>query len=232
MAEMFQYIANNPDIVRDLLAQHLVLIGIALAVALTIALPLGVLIHRYRWLAVPVLGVLGVLYTIPSLALIILLIPTFGLSRTSVVIALVVYAQIVLVRNVVAGLQGVNPATIEAARGMGMSAWQIWWRVQLPLALPIILAGVRIAAVVTIGIATIGAKFGAGGLGVLLFEGIATQRFDKIYAGALIVSLLAFTANGLLRGLERAADTSRRAARRPREHARAAVRESAGMAQG
>lgn len=232
MSEMLRYIGNNPEIVRDLLAQHLVLVGVALAVALAIAFPVALLVNRFRWLAVPVLGVLGVLYTVPSLALIILLIPLFGLSRTSVIIALVVYAQIVLVRNILAGLAGVNPALIEAARGMGMNAAQTWWRVQLPLALPIILAGVRLAAVVTIGIAAIGAKFGAGGLGVLLFEGIATQRFDKIYAGVLLVSLLAFAANGLLRALERAADTSRRVRPTPRATARAAVRESANLAQG
>ncbi len=232
MIEMFQYIARNPDVVRELLAQHLALVGITLAIALAIAFPVALLVNRYRWLAVPVLGVLGILYTVPSLALIILLIPLFGLTRTSVVIALVVYAQIVLVRNILAGLSGVNPALVEAARGMGMSAWQTWRRVQLPLALPVILAGVRIAAVVTIGIATVGAYFGVGGFGVLLFEGITTRRYDKIYAGALLVSVLAFAANGLLLALERAADTSRRVRKTPRAEARAAVRESANMAQG
>ena len=233
MLEALRYIRNNPDVVRDLIGQHLVLTGAALGIALAIALPVGLLVYRFRWLAVPVLGVLSVLYTIPSLALIILLIPRFGLTRTSVVIALVVYAQVVLVRNILAGLGSVDPAMIEAARGMGMNSLQMWWRVQFPLALPIILAGLRIAAVVTIGIAAIGAKFGAGGLGTLLFEGIATKRNDKILAGALIVSLLAFTVNIIILLLERAFDPARRTHRNTdRARARAAIRETAQMAQG
>ncbi len=212
------YIINNPDVVRDLLVQHVKLAGSALLIAIAIALPLGLLIYRYRWLAVPVVGTLGILYTIPSLALIILLIPFpfGGLGARSVIIALVIYAQVILVRNVLAGLQSLSPAMIEAARGMGMNPWQTWWRVQFPLALPIIIAGVRIAAVVVIGIAAIGAKFGAGGLGRLLFDGISGNRSDKIWAGAITVSLLAFAVNGALLAVERACDPARRAARAAR----------------
>jgi osmoprotectant transport system permease protein len=222
-----RYIIDNPDIVRDLLRQHIQLTGTALAIALAIALPLGLLVNRYRWLAVPVVGTLGILYTIPSLALIILLIPAFGLGAKSVIIALIVYAQIILVRNILVGLQSINPAMIEAARGMGMNAWQSWWRVQFPLALPIMLAGLRIAAVVVIGIAAIGAKFGAGGLGRLLFDGISGNRSDKIWAGAISVSALAFLVNGLLLLLERACDPARRSARKsPRQRAIRDVDES------
>lgn len=210
------YIMSNPAIVRALLLRHIQLAAIALVIALVIALPAALLVYRYRWLAVPVLGTLGILYTIPSLALIILLIPFFGLGETSVIIALIVYAQIILVRNILVGLQSVNAATLEAARGMGMDPWQVWWRVQLPLALPIIIAGLRIAAVVVIGVATIGAKFGAGGLGQLLFEGISGNRADKIWAGAIVVSLLAFAVNGALLALERACDPARRVARTAR----------------
>jgi osmoprotectant transport system permease protein len=216
------YIINNPDVIRDLLIQHIRLTGIALVIATAIALPLGLLIYRYRWLAVPVVGTLGILYTIPSLALIILLIPFpfGGLGGRTVIIALVIYAQIILVRNILAGLQSVSPTMIEAARGMGMNAWQTWWRVQFPLALPIIIAGVRIAAVVIIGIAAIGAKFGAGGLGRLLFDGISTNRSDKIWAGAIVVSLLAFAVNGVLLALERACNPSRRSVRAARRLSR------------
>lgn len=210
------YITSNPAIVRALLLRHIQLAAIALVIALVIALPAALLVYRYRWLAVPVLGTLGILYTIPSLALIILLIPFFGLGETSVIIALIVYAQIILVRNILAGLQSVNAATLEAARGMGMDSWQVWWRVQFPLALPIIIAGLRIAAVVVIGVATIGAKFGAGGLGQLLFEGISGNRADKIWAGAIAVSLLAFAVNGALLALERACDPARRVVRTAR----------------
>ncbi len=223
-----KYILDNPDVVRDLLIQHVRLTATALVIASLIALPLGLLINRYRWLAVPVVGTLGILYTIPSLALIILLIPAFGLGGTSVIIALIIYAQIILVRNILVGLDSVSPAMLEAARGMGMNAWQAWWRVQFPLALPIMLAGLRIAAVVTIGIAAIGAKFGAGGLGRLLFDGISGNRADKIWAGAIAVSVLAFAVNGLLLLLERVCDPRRRTARQAR-HQRAARELSEGL---
>ena len=123
-------------------------------------------------------------------------------------------------RNIVAGLAAVDPAILEAARGMGMNAWQRWWRVQLPLALPYILAGVRIAAIVSIGIATTGAMFNAGGLGRLLFDGITqVGRYDKIWAGAIAVGVLALGVNWGLLALERAFDPAariRRAERRGR----------------
>ena len=144
------------------------------------------------------MGILGVVYTIPSLALIIFLVPLFGLNATSVVVAMVLYTQVILVRNLTVGLAGIDPSVIEAARGMGMSLWQRWGRVQVPLVLPIFIAGVRVAAVVSIAIATIGAKFNARGLGRLLFDGIQTNRLDKIWAGAIVVALLAFAVNGLL----------------------------------
>ena len=203
--EGVQYIRANPDIVREYLLAHLQITGTALLIALLIALPLGTLLANRPLLTGPVMGLLGLLYTIPSLALIVILIPFTGLNAKSVTIALIIYAQVILVRNIVAGLTGIDRAIIEAARGMGMNFWQRWWRVQIPLALPVILAGVRIAAVVCIGIATIGAKFNAGGLGVLLFQGISQGgRADKIWAGALLVGGLALAVNTALLLLERA----------------------------
>ncbi len=199
------YLLNNSDRVAGLFGQHLLLTLIALAIALVIALPLGVLIARVHWLRGPVLGALGVIYTIPSLSLLVLLIPWLGLSPTTAIVALVAYAQLVLVRNTLVGLTGIDPALIEAARGMGMSDGQRLWRVELPLALPLILAGVRLAAISIIGIGTIAAFIGAGGLGVLLFEGVRTTNGQKIVAGAIAVSALAALANGVLRLLERRA---------------------------
>jgi osmoprotectant transport system permease protein len=196
------YLFNNLDEISLLLLEHLQMTGIALTISLLVAFPLGILISRYGWLSVPVMGTLGILYTIPSLALIILMIPIFGLNAMSVIAALVAYAQVILVRNISSGLQSINPSVLEAAYGMGMSTWQCWWRVQMPLALPIVLAGVRIAAVVAIGIAAIGAKFNAGGLGLLLFEGIALGRDSMIWAGAIMLALVALVINTALRGLE------------------------------
>ncbi len=205
------YLLKNPVQVWILLLQHVQMTGLALAVAVLVALPLALLVSRYRWLTVPVLGSLGILYTIPSLALIILLVPLFGLNARSVIVAMVIYTQVILVRNLVVGLQSIKPAVLEAAKGMGMNPWQRWWRVQVPLVLPIFLAGLRLAAIVAIAIATIGAKFGAGGLGTLLFDGIAQSgRYDKIWAGAIAVSLLAFAINAALLTLEAAVSPTRR----------------------
>ncbi len=205
------YLLKNPAIVWQLSLQHLSMTSLTLLIAVLVSVPLALLINRYRWLNLPVLGVLGIFYTIPSLALIVLFVPFLGLGAKSVIAAMVAYAQVILVRSLTVGLDGIRPAVMEAARGMGMNLWQRWWQIQVPLVLPIFLAGLRIAAVVTVAIATIGAKFGAGGLGTLLFDGIAQSgRYDKIWAGAIAVSLLAFVINGLFLMLEWAAHPTRR----------------------
>lgn len=196
------YLLNHPGEIAILVWQHLQMTLSALAIAIFIAVPIALLIHRFRWLSVPVMGLLGLFYTIPSLALIIFLIPLFGLNATSVIVAMVIYTQVILVRNLTVGLAGINHSVLEAARGMGMNAWQRWWWVQVPLVMPVFIAGVRIAAVVAIAIATIGAKFNAGGLGQLLFNGIQTNRIDKIWAGAIAVAILALLVNGGLLWLE------------------------------
>lgn len=197
------YFLEQPDIVLRLLWEHLQMTVYTLVGAIALSIPVTLLIHTYRWLKVPILGILGIFYTIPSLALIILLVPLFGLNQWSVIVAMVIYTQIILVRNLLVGLEAIDPAILEAAKGMGMTRWQQWWMVQVPLVVPVFLAGVRLSSIVAIAIATIGAKFGAGGLGTLLFEGIAQAgRYDKIWAGAIAVSLLAFIFNGLFLVLE------------------------------
>lgn len=196
------YVINNPEVIWTLVQEHLLMVGSALFISLIIALPLSLLLLRLPKVAPLVMGVLGALYTIPSIALLILLLPIFGLNQNSVIVALVIYTQIILVRNLVAGLRGVPATMLEAAKGMGMNGWQRWWRVQLPLALPVVLAGVRLATIVAIAIATIGAKFGAGGLGVLLFDGIAQNRYDKILGGSIVVASLTLLLNYLLLALE------------------------------
>ena len=191
----------------EMLLEHLAMVGVAMALSISVALPLSLIIYRRERLGTAVMGVLGIFYTIPSIALIILLIPVFGLNATSVVAALVIYTQVILVRNFTTGLNVVDPAVLEAARGMGMGPLTIWWRVQLPLALPVMLAGVRIATIVAIAIGTVGARFGAGGLGTVLFEGVTQSgRYDKIAAGAIVVSLMALVFNGGIKYLERVLD--------------------------
>jgi osmoprotectant transport system permease protein len=226
------YLLSRSDEVLALLIDHLQMTGAALTISLLVALPLGILIHRYRWLSVPVMGTLGILYTIPSLALIVMLIPIFGLNEISVIVALVAYAQVILVRNIVSGLQSISPSMVEAAYGMGMSTLQCWWRVQIPLALPIVLAGVRIAAVVAIGIAAIGAKFNAGGLGMLLFNGIALGRYDMIIAGSIVLAIFALAVNTALRWLEWQVNPARRIkqAEKRQKQARQRVEQQQGLA--
>ena len=198
------YLLNYWPLVLARLGEHIGLAGAALLLSALIALPLGWLLDRRPRLAAPVLGVLGVLYTVPSIAMIILMIPFLGLNARAVIAALVLYCQVILVRNVLAGLGGISPAVLEAARGMGMNRCEMAWKVQLPLALPVMLAGLRVAAVVAVAIATIGARFGAGGLGVLLFEGIAQAgRMDKIWIGSLGVALLALALNQGILAVER-----------------------------
>lgn len=199
------YVLENIGLIARLFGEHLALTFSALAIALTIALPLGVLVARVKWLRGPVLGVLGTLYTIPTLSLFVLLIPILGLGTGPALTALVIYAQVVLVRNVVIGLDGIDPGVIESARGMGMSQVQRLLRVELPLALPLILAGVRVVTLSTIGIGTLAAFVNAGGLGTLLFDGVRSGNNEKIVIGALAVSLLAVAANGLFGLVERRA---------------------------
>ena len=167
------------------------------------SIPLAWIVYRWPRLQGPVMGLLGVIYTIPSLALMILLIPLFGLSSVTAISAMILYAQVILVRSIVVGLQSIPQPILEAAQAMGMSTWQCWWQIQVPLMLPIVVAGLRLATTVIIALGMLAAKFGAGGLGTLLFEGIAQSgRYDKIWAGTIVVSSVAIALNILLGLLE------------------------------
>jgi len=202
---VLNYLVDHPDVVGWRLLQHLEIVAIALVVAFAIALPLGVAAARDARVRAPLLGTLGVLYTLPSLAVFALLIPLFGLGLVTTEIALVAYAQMILVRNIVAGLDAV-PATIrEAARGLGMTRAQALWRIELPLALPVILGGVRLAAVATISIATLAGKIDAGGLGALFFAGLDNDDPSRIVAGSAAAATLAIGVDALLRLVERTA---------------------------
>lgn len=193
-----QYLLTERAEVWQLLGQHVTISLIALLIASLMALPLGLLVVRVGWLAGGVMAVLSVLYTVPSLAMLIMLIAVFGLSKTTVIVTLVIYAQVILVRNIVVGLKSIDRSVLEAARGLGMNAWQIWWQVELPLALPIMLAGLRIAAMMCIAISSIAAMIGVGGLGQLLFQGITFDRADMIWAGTISIAILALICYGLL----------------------------------
>ena len=194
------YLLNHFDTIFFRLLEHLWVSILSVLVALIIALPVAWILFEQQRLKNLVLGTLGVVYTIPSIALIIFLVPLFGLNKTSVFIALVIYSQIPLIRNILAGLENIAHDIREAAIGLGMNRWQLAWKIELPLAMPLILAGIRIALVVVISIASIGAKFGAGGLGVLLFEGIGQYRMDKLWIGTILIGGMAW---GFYSGLKR-----------------------------
>ncbi len=186
-----------------LLSQHIGLVAISTAIAALIGLPLGVLAARDAAWRRPVLAVANVFQTIPSLALFGLLIPVFGIGAWTAITALVLYALLPIVRNTYAGIAGVDPAVREAGRGMGMTDGELLRLVELPLAAGVILAGVRIATVVSVGIATIAAAIGAGGLGVYIFRGVATVDDTLILAGAVPAALLALLVDALLGFVER-----------------------------
>lgn len=185
------------------LAQHLALVGSALAVALTIALPLGIVASRSGWLSTLLLGTLGAVYTIPSFALLAILVQAIGLGPLPLFVALVAYAQFMLVRNIVGGLRGVDASALDAGRGLGMTSAQLLVRVQLPLALPAIVGGIRIAAVAMVALATLGGYVGAGGLGTPIFMGLTLHHNGEIVAGSVAVCALAVVIDGSLRALER-----------------------------
>lgn len=185
---------------------HLTLVVIAMAFAITIAVPLGMLIVQHRHLRAIALGAASVFQTIPSLALFGFLIPIpfiGGIGRRTAIVALVLYAILPILRNTYVGLTGIDPAILEAAEAMGMTSTQILLRVRLPLALSVILAGIRTATVITIGVATIAAAIGAGGLGTFIFRGVAMVNDSVILAGAIPAALLAIFADLLLGLLER-----------------------------
>lgn len=199
------YLAAHPLRVAILAAAHLQLVATALIVALAIALPLGLYAARRPRAAPWLLGALGAIYTIPSLALLAVLVAWFGLGFTPIFIALVVYAQFMLARNVAAGITGVDRAQVDAARGLGMSPLQTLLRVEVPQALPVFIGGIRIAAIALIAIATLGGYVGGKGLGVLIFNGLTLHQPQMIIAGSLAASALAVIVDLVLRLLERRA---------------------------
>lgn len=199
----WDWVGNHVDLILADLMQHVELTGIAVGVGLLVAIPIGVLAWRYRTSRGPVLGLAGGLYTIPSLALFALLVPWTGLTVLTAEIGLVAYTLLILVRNIVVGLDGVPPDVRDAAIGMGYRPLRQLLRVELPLALPVIIAGLRIATVTTIGLITITALIGEGGLGQLLYDGLQRDFKTPLVVGATLSVALAVVADLLLAGVQR-----------------------------
>lgn len=201
------FMIRNRDQVLSLTAEHMWLVGVSVALAVAIGLPLGILITRFPGWKNPVLGANNVIQIIPSLALFGLLLPVPWLGARAerlAVLALMLYALLPIVRNTYTAIMSVDPAVRESARGMGMTSWQMLWLVDLPLGSSVILAGIRVATVITIGVATIAAAIGAGGLGEFIFRGLAMVDNRVILAGAIPAALLALLFDLGLSLIERA----------------------------
>jgi len=185
-----------------LITQHLWLTGVSLLLALVIAFPIALLVIRYaRWYT-PVITTASIIYTIPSFAAAGYLVTIVGLNPPAIVIPLVAYGQVVLIRNIVAAIRGVDPALVDVGRAMGMNSTQLLQRIILPLSLPVIVAGIRIVAVTTIGILTVSQAFGIPSLSTLIFIGFGLNRPAEVVAGAILVSVLAIVTDLLLLGIQ------------------------------
>jgi osmoprotectant transport system permease protein len=199
----WDWIGDHLDEIWARTLEHLQLTALTLVIGFAISFPLALLAHRHRRLYPPITWVTGVLYTIPSLALFVTLLPITGLGMTTALIGLVAYSLLIFIRNTVAGLDGVPEDAKEAARGMGYTPRQILWRVEIPLALPVIVAGVRIAAVTTVGLVTITALIGLGGLGHFILQGLQIFFSTATLVGAVLSVALALAVDGILLGVQR-----------------------------
>lgn len=207
----YNYDLSDPESIPNLFFQHLWLVGLTMLISLIIAIPLGLLAARYKGLYTPLIAVADVLYTIPSIAMVAFLISFTGLELPTVLIPLVLYTQLVLIRNIVAGINNIDPLLIEVGKSMGMNPFQLFLRVRLPLALPTIVAGIRIATVTTIGIASLASLVAQGGLGDLIFKNIASGELNAVVAGAILLAALAVIVDLLLLGLQVALNRGRNA---------------------
>lgn len=196
--QIWQLLTTRWDFFAGLLAEHLQISLLAILIAVAVGGLAGVLISEYRRLARPTLGVVNFLYTIPSISMLGFLIPFSGVGNATAVIALTVYALLPMVRNTYTGMTNVEPAVLEAARGMGSTRLQVLYKVKLPLALPVVLSGVRSMATMTIALAGIASFIGAGGLGVAIYRGVTTNNAAMTMAGSLLIAVLALAVDLLL----------------------------------
>ncbi len=192
------WISRRSEMLMELMLEHLWLVVLTLIIAVIISVTVGIIISYYESMAQTVLGICQILMVIPSMAMLAFMVPLFGIGFTTGVMALVLYSLLPIVRNTYTGIRELDPAIVEAAKGMGMTERRILFKIKIPLARPVIMAGVRTAAVMMIGIAAIAAYVGAGGLGELIFSGISRGHQPMIIAGAIGVSIIAIVFDYLL----------------------------------
>jgi osmoprotectant transport system permease protein len=201
---LVSYLWERRGMIWNLVLQHLLLVALALGAAILVAVPLALALERARRIAEPIIGALGVLETIPSIALLAFMIPLFGIGVKPALVALWIYALYPIVRSAYSGVRDADPSAVEAAEALGMTPWQRLLSVRLPLAAPVIMAGIRTAAVITVGAATLAAFIGAGGLGEPIVAGLALADTNMILSGALPAAALALVVDGVLALVERA----------------------------
>jgi len=207
---IFEIFIQRKEDLFDSLLIHIEITLVAMLIAIVIAVPLGIWLARHKKFAEPVIGITSVIQTIPSLALLGFMIPLFGIGKEPALIALVMYALLPILRNTFLGISEVDSAAIEAGIGMGMTRWQLLFMVQLPIALPVLIGGIRTSTVWTVGVATLGALVGAGGLGDFIFRGIATANSELILLGAIPAALLAIFFDTVLRIFEQSRRINKR----------------------
>ncbi len=199
---------NYGDQILQELGPHLFMVGVSLLIGVLVAVPLGILLTRFPRQAAPVIPVVSIFQTIPSLVFFALMLPFLGIGLTPALTVLSLYSLLPILRNTYVGLRSVDPSLIDAARGQGMTSWEILYMVELPLTAPVIVTGIRLSAVYLVSWATIAALIGAGGLGDLIFSGIDSYDTSRLLAGAIPTALLALII-GFLFGLLRRAVTPR-----------------------
>jgi len=199
----FAYLIDHRAEVLGYALEHAVLVGTAMLLSVSIGFPLGVVMTRRERLSRPILGVANILQTMPSLALFGFLIGLIGIGRPNAIVALLLYSLLPIIRNTYTGITHVDPAIREAAIGLGMTDWQLLRRVEIPLAMGVIFAGIRVATVIAVGLATIAAAIGAGGLGTYIFRGISMVDSGQILAGAVPAAIMALAADFGLGRIER-----------------------------
>lgn len=201
--EIFRLYAERSSFFAELILQHIRIAGISVTVSLVLGLVIGVIISEYRKPAQIIMNVINVLYTIPSISMLGFLIPFTGIGDKTAIIALSIYGLLPIVRNTYTGISTIQPFLTEVATGMGSTRGQVLFRVKLPLALPVILAGVRSMVVMTISLSGIASYIGAGGLGVAIYRGITTNNAAMTYAGSILIALVALISDRLIYLLEK-----------------------------
>lgn len=199
----FEYISSSSSQIIELLVEHIKLTTLSVGFAILIGVPLGILICYIKKLNKPILGIANVIQAIPSMALLGFAIPFLGIGTLPAIVTVVLYSLLPIIKNTYTGINSIPPQTIESARGIGLTKLQILFKVQIPLALPVIMAGVRISAVTAVGLMTMAAFIGAGGLGYLVFSGIRTVNNNQILAGAIPACLLALLVDFLVATVEK-----------------------------